>query len=261
MPGGWYANWTSAETNANRVAELSQLHREELADRREERHDQQNAQQDDADDHDDAQARQQEQQRRIQRQEAAALDKVRKSLRTVLSIIGKCVAEGHYNNVVRHSTSLEWIYTMLRSDYDIQQKGIHFFNLLDVKYDSEKMTPVSFYNQYRTMVTNNLCKQGDVIKYRDNLALEADEKMTPMLEDLVLLNVLREIDSRLPAFVRVHYNHKIKNDEKLMDFKSDILVNIPTFLEQIETAEQNNSMKLECSLHAFRQPQNQQLPR
>ena len=73
LPGGWYANWTSAEANANRVAELSQLHRDDLADRRhEERHDQQNAQQDD--DHDDAearQARQQEVQRRVERQEAS----------------------------------------------------------------------------------------------------------------------------------------------------------------------------------------------
>ena len=48
------------------------------------------------------------------------LDNIRTSLRTVLSIVGKCVSEGHYNSVVRHSTSLTWIYNMLRSDYDIQ---------------------------------------------------------------------------------------------------------------------------------------------
>ena len=80
--------------------------------------------------------------------------------------------------------------------------------------------------------------------------------MTPMLEDLLLLNVIREIDSRLPAFVKAHYNHKMKKDERLMDFKSDIMVNIPSFILQLESAEQMNSFKEDlpsASLHAFRQ--------
>ena len=79
--------------------------------------------------------------------------------------------------------------------------------------------------------------------------------MTPMLEDLVMMNVLSLIDSRLPAFIRSHYNHKMKDDEKLMDFKADILVNIPSFLETIEVNEQNCSIKGgdHCTLNAFKQ--------
>ena len=107
-----------------------------------------------------------------QRNDKTAI-KLRNSLRTVLSLVGKCVSQGHYNSVVRHSTSLKWIYDMLRSDYDIQQKGIHFFNLLDVKYDQSKMTPVAFYNQYRTIVSNNLAKRGDTLKYKNNEELKA----------------------------------------------------------------------------------------
>ena len=51
---------------------------------------------------------------------------IQTNLRTLLSIVGKCVSEGHYNSVVRHSTSLTWIYDMIRSDYDIQSNGINF---------------------------------------------------------------------------------------------------------------------------------------
>ena len=54
------------------------------------------------------------------------LDNIRISLRTVLSIISKCVSEGHYNSVIKHATSLQWVYEMLRFDYDIQNKGVHF---------------------------------------------------------------------------------------------------------------------------------------
>ena len=53
----------------------------------------------------------------------------RRQLRTFLSIVAKACDINHYNVITRHSTSLQWIYAKLREDYDIQQKGIHFFNL------------------------------------------------------------------------------------------------------------------------------------
>ena len=55
------------------------------------------------------------------------LRKINRDLRTFLSIIGKCVSQGHYSSVIRHSTSFENICNNLRKDYDIQKKGIHFF--------------------------------------------------------------------------------------------------------------------------------------
>ena len=72
---------------------------------------------------------------------------------------------------------------------------------------------MAFYNQYRTVISNNLAKRGDVIKYKENEELESDEKMSPMLEGMILLNVIAEIDARLPSFVKTHYNHKMKKDE------------------------------------------------
>ena len=163
------------------------------------------------------------------------------NLRTVLAIIGKCVSEGHYNSVVRHSTSLQWIYNTIRSDYNIQTKGIHFLNVIDAKYDPETHTPVAFYNEYRTIIVNNLARSGDIIKYKNRENLTDDEKMSPMIEDLVLLNVIKEIDSRLPAYIKQFYTHKMKDDEHLMDFKADILFNIPTFIKNIESNELNDN--------------------
>ena len=56
-----------------------------------------------------------------------------RDLRTFFSIIGKCVSQGHYSSVVKHSHSLEHMCSNLRKDYDIQKKGIHFFNILELK--------------------------------------------------------------------------------------------------------------------------------
>ena len=166
-----------------------------------------------------------------------------KDLRTVLSIVGKCVSQGHYDAVVRHSTSMESIYNMLRCDYDIQQKGIHFLNILDMKYDATKLTPIAFYNQYRNMITNNLSRKNDIIKYKGDHRLLADERMSPMIEDMVLLSVINMIDPRLPAHVRSHYSLKMSKTEKLMDFKGDIMTNIPKFLQEMDKEEQLGSIK------------------
>ena len=110
---------------------------------------------------------------------------------------------------------------------------------------------MAFYNQYRTIVVNNLAKAGNVIKHKNNEALTRDEKMKPMLENIVLLNVIREIDIRLPSFVKNHYNHKMSPNERLMEFKTDILVNVPAFLMEIENNEQINASR-EASLIAIK---------
>ena len=202
--------------------------------------------------------------RRTIAQNSSQLKIRQRQLRTVLSIVGKCVSIGHYDSVMRHSTSLESIYDMLRSDYDMQKKGIHFFNLLDMHYDGTKLTPIAFYNQYRTMITSNLAKQNDVIKYKNNLILAQDEKMSPMLEDVILLDVIREIDQRLPAFIRTFYTHKMSKTDRLMDFKNDIFNTIPKFLQDLDKEEQLGSFKshdTEPALSAFRQGNSYRNPR
>ena len=62
-------------------------------------------------------------------------------------------------------------------------------------------------------------------------------KMSPMIEDLVLLNVVREIDSRLPAHIRTHYTHKMSKSERLMDFKNDIMNNVDKLMQELDKEE------------------------
>ena len=231
LPNKLYSSWVSYEENNDRIPELKENDRVVAGGR--------NARNE----------------REITAEEALIvndekLDKIRTGLRTALSIVGKCVSEGHYTSVIRHSTSLEWIYSMLRSDYDIQSKGVHFFNILETRYDPTHHTPVAFYNLYRTVVSNNLAKQGEIIKYKNNEIMDNDEKFSPMLEDLVLLNAVKEIDTRLPGVIKSFYFHKMKSNERLMDFKTDILLNVPRFLEQLESNCDDNP-----SLCAFKQNQ------
>ena len=70
-----------------------------------------------------------------------------------------------------------------------------------------------------------MAKIDGAIKYKNNARMTSDEKISPMIEDMILLNVIREFDARLPNHIRVHYTHKLAKKERLMDFKNDIMNN------------------------------------
>ena len=69
--------------------------------------------------------------------------------------------------IVRHSTSLEWIYNKVREDYYIQTKGIHFLNIVNLEYNPETKTPAGFYNEYRTVILNNIGRRAEVIQWTE----------------------------------------------------------------------------------------------
>ena len=81
--------------------------------------------------------------------------------------------------------------------------------------------------------------------------MTTDERLSPTLEDMILLIVLGLLDARLPKYVKSHYALKMENS-RLMDFKADIFANIIKFVDQIDTLEQFSAFKVETpDLAAF----------
>ena len=79
-----------------------------------------------------------------------------------------------YAAIVRHSIILECIYNKVQEDYDIQTKGIHFLNIVDLEYNPETKTPAGFY-EYRTVILNNIGRRAEVIHWNQDRALPADK--------------------------------------------------------------------------------------
>ena len=52
-----------------------------------------------------------------------------------LSLIAKVVSPNIYSTVTEQSKSLEWVFNMIREDYNIQKRSILILNLLDLKYN------------------------------------------------------------------------------------------------------------------------------
>ena len=135
MIGGIYANWASQEADPNRLNDVSDQDPNLPAD--------------------DAANR--------PAVLGELLAKRRRELRTFIGLIAKVAAKNMYAAIVRHSTSMQWVYNRIREEYDVQTKGIHFLNIIDLQYDPDTKTPAGFYNEYRTVILNNVGRTGDVI--------------------------------------------------------------------------------------------------
>ena len=85
------------------------------------------------------------------------------------------------------------------------------------------------------MLLNNIGRNGEIIRWKNNLALAADEIVGPLFEDHILLTVINLIDTRLPAYVKEHFHKKLGNDRRLMDVKTDILTNVKKYIHEIES--------------------------
>ena len=66
------------------------------------------------------------------------------------------------------------------------------------------------------MIINNLGRTGEVIHWNQNQALDRDEIIGPLFEDVILLNVINLIDPRLPQFIKEYYQLKL-GERRLMD--------------------------------------------
>ena len=112
LPTGQYHTWQAEEVNPNRIDQLIQPGPDRDL-----------------------------QQDATQAQRDQLLDKRRRQLDIFLSQVASCVSLNHYNTVVRHATSLQWVFNKIREDYGIVQRGINFMNLRHLRYDPETMTP------------------------------------------------------------------------------------------------------------------------
>jgi hypothetical protein len=123
---------------------------------------------------------------------------------------------------------------ILEGENGIKQNRLQFRHLLALKY-RQHANGDKFYNQYRNLVIANLKKKGDTIMWQNNKVLTEDEQLSPTFEEMILVNVLGLIDTRLPEHVLDHYDDSLGSTKSMMDYKADILVKLPIFLMEIES--------------------------
>ena len=129
-----------------------------------------------------------------QAQRDSLRDKRRRQCKVFLSQVAKCVSQNHYLEIIRHATSLTWVFNLIKRDYDLRVTGIDFLNLTEIKYESETMTPIAFYQKVKSHITANTARAGQVIQHNNNQQQAADETVGPFFQDYILYNTIKEID-------------------------------------------------------------------
>ena len=145
----------------------------------------------------------------------------------------------HYteqDDVTQCSTSMEWITKYLRQHYNLESRGEHFLDIVEVVY-TQDMPYQTFYKQFRAGFLDNLRKQGDRLVYKNNAQLDSDEKMSPTLEAAIVLWALERIDARLPKKVKKNYGHQMVGDNCLVSLQPTIFQNIGNMLTELNEAE------------------------
>ena len=144
------------------------------------------------------------------------------------------------DDVTNHSTSLQWIFDYLLKHYGLETKGANFMNIAEHSY--KQGTPFqTFYKQYRASFIDNLRKQGDIVKYRNDFVLTEDEKLSPSFENAIILWSLEKIDPRLPAKVKKNYGHQMTGNVTLKDIQPVIFENISDMIEELDQSQTANA--------------------
>lgn len=198
--GGKYGTWTAAVKNPNRIVAL---HAE-----------------DQPGENDDP---------------AEFLEGRRIELDACLCVIAGVVHSSQYKDVMRRSTSLEWIWNQIEVDYNLQKKGRHFLKIDAITFNpAGAEAPVSFYKRFRGFFEDNLRKRGERVASEENVALAADEAMSPSLENTIVYMALKQIDPRLPTQIDKIFGHRMNADVTLFDLSGEIFQNAAETIAEMD---------------------------
>ena len=160
-------------------------------------------------------------------------------LETFLSIIAGICDTSQYDDIMQRSTSIEWIWNLIESDYDIEKKGRHFLKVDEISFKKGQESYNAFYKRFRSHFSDNLRKTGERVKSRNNAQLTEDEKLSPTLENTIVYMALKDIDSRLPAYIEQTFGHRMDRDTTLYDLQAEIFQSLPKLLTDLEVKDAN----------------------
>ena len=215
LPDGCYSEWLPGQHNAKRIASLADDDRENkkliqaaAQPQRDQRVDLEDAQE-------------------------SLLLKRNSQLSKFLTLIAVLCHYTEQDDIMQCATSMEWIQKYLQQHYNLECRGEHFLDVLNVVYKSE--TPYqTFYKQFRAGFLDNLRKRGDRLAYRNDELLTEDENMSPTLEASIVLWALEKIDPRLPKKIKKNYGHQMVGNTCIVALQPTIFQNIGTMINELD---------------------------
>ena len=113
------------------------------------------------------------------------------------------------NDIVKKSTSLNYIWQRVRKHYSFTQSEVNFLRLSSIRHQEGERYE-TFFQRIVAHLEDNLLTTGSTIKH-EGAEITANEEMTPTVERLAVYLWLTLIDSRLPAYISRVYAHDLQS--------------------------------------------------
>ena len=138
------------------------------------------------------------------------------------------------NIIVKRSTSLNDVWQQIRQYYGFQSTGAQFLALSSIIQKPEERPESLYQRLYAFFEDNLITKDGGILHHGEKV--EADEEITPTLENTITWLWLKLLHNGLPDMVRQKYGTELRN-KSLASLKDEISQALPSLLDDIQSVE------------------------
>lgn len=186
-------------------------------------------------------------------QEAARLTAAQKSARLdlLLGYIANYCTVISRNAIIKGSTSLGSIWQLIRQHYGFQNNGARFLDLAEIKIQTDER-PEDLYQRFMAFFEDNLLTTTCGINHH-GAPVQADEDLTPTLENTVVLMWLQAVNPGLPQLVKQRYGAELRN-KSLASLKPEISQALPSLLDELRFSEDTKAFRTGSGFSAKRYP-------
>ena len=144
------------------------------------------------------------------------------------------------NTIVKNSTSLNTIWTKIREHYGFQTTGSRFLDLSHIRLQADERHEDLFQRIVSFFDDNLITEEGGLTHH--GATVEADEEITPSIENIIVLLWLERINPGLPALVKQRYGAELRN-KTLASIKPEISQALDALLSELQTVEETRVMR------------------
>lgn len=167
-------------------------------------------------------------------------NELRSNLQDFLTLNASYCPSGFMNQIMRESTSFEWILDQLYETFGLHTRGENFLKGNDLKFEfNAGFTYLQAYMKRKDFYVNLLLMRGKMYKGKE---LTADEVLSPLAENFIVEKCLFKIDERLPNHVKNTRGHLFTEARPTLACNQRILFSqIDTMLAELDNKESGPS--------------------
>lgn len=153
------------------------------------------------------------------------------------------------HTIVKNSTSIVFIWNVIRLHFGFQSTGAHFVDFNDIKLQPNER-PEDLYQRLTAFVEDSLLSPNDNITHHNEQITE-DEELSPTLENFIVLTWLRLINPSLPKLVKQRYGTELRS-RTLASIKPEVSQAMNSLLDEIASSDEAKVMRAETSMSTNR---------